>query len=56
MLTSPAMAPYSSTSRAMWLRVRCISRSRSSSRLESGTNTGGRINSPTRVSRPPLVE
>ena len=56
MVTSPAIAPYSSTSSAMWLRSRCISRNSSSSGLESGTNTAGRITWVTRVSRPPFVE
>ncbi|SKU14602.1 Uncharacterised protein [Mycobacteroides abscessus subsp. abscessus] len=56
MVTSPAIAPYSSTSSAMCLRCCCISRSSSSSGLESGTNTAGRITCATVTSRPPFTE
>ncbi|SLH95127.1 Uncharacterised protein [Mycobacteroides abscessus subsp. abscessus] len=52
MVTRPAMPPYSSTSRAMWLRRRCISSSSASSGLESGMNTAGRITSRTRTCLP----
>ena len=52
MVTSPAIPPYSSTSRAMWLRSCCISRSSSSSGLESGTKTAGRMISDTLAPRP----
>ena len=37
MVTSPAVPPYSSTTTAKWLWSRCISRSRSSTGLLSGT-------------------
>ena len=42
---SPAIAPYSSTNSAMWLRSRCISRSRSSSGFRSARAAGARITS-----------
>ena len=42
-VTTPAVPPYSSTTIAMWLRVRCISLSSSSMRLLSGTYTAGRM-------------
>ena len=47
MVTRPAVPPYSSTTSAMWLRSRCMSRSRASARLESGTKFAGRMTSPT---------
>ena len=43
MVTMPAVPPYSSTTTAMWRRCFCISRSRSSTGLESGTWKTGRI-------------
>ena len=43
MVTSPAVPPYSSTTIARWVWSRCISRSRSSAGLLSGTKTAGRI-------------
>ena len=52
MVTSPAVPPYSSTTSAMWLRSRCMSRSRASARLESGTKFAGRMTSPTDAGPP----
>ncbi len=43
MVTMPAVPPYSSTTTAMCRRSACISRSRSSTGLESGTWKTGRI-------------
>ena len=40
MVTSPAKPPYSSTTIAMWMRWACMSRSSSSTGLDSGTNVG----------------
>ena len=37
MVTRPAVPPYSSMTIAMWVRVACISRSSSSTGLDSGT-------------------
>ena len=45
MVTRPAMPPYSSATMAMCTRERRISRSSTLSRFDSGTNTGGRMNS-----------
>ena len=39
MVTGPAMAPYSSTSNAMWLRSRCISRTGRRAASEVGHET-----------------
>ena len=46
-VTRPAKPPYSSTTIAMWIRWACISRSSSSTGLDSGTNVGGRMTSST---------
>ena len=40
MVTRPAKPPYSSTTIAMWMRAACMSRSSSSTGLDSGTNVG----------------
>ncbi len=45
------MPPYSSMTIAMWMRWACISRSSSSTGLDSGTNVGGRMSSSTRRDR-----
>ena len=50
-VTRPAVPPYSSTTTAKWLWSRCISRSRSSTGLLSGTKCIGRI-SPSTGRRP----
>ena len=48
MVTSPAVPPYSSTTTATCLRSACISRSRASTGLESGTYITGRRTDSTR--------
>ena len=48
-VTRPAVPPYSSTTIAKWLWSRCISRSRSSTGLLSGTKCMGRMACPTSV-------
>ena len=47
MVTRPAVPPYSSTTTAKWVWSRCISRSRSSTGLLSGTKGIGRMSSAT---------
>ena len=47
MVTRPAVPPYSSTTIATCTRSRCISLSRSSAGLLSGTYAAGRITSST---------
>ena len=47
MVTRPAVPPYSSTTITRWVRAACISDSRSSTGLDSGTNVAGRITSAT---------
>ncbi len=42
-VTSPAVPPYSSITMAAWVRCACISLSRSSTGLLSGTKVAGRM-------------
>jgi len=50
MVIRPAVPPYSSTTIAMWVRAACISRSRSSTGLDSGTKVAVRMSTLTGVS------
>ncbi len=49
MVSRPAKPPYSSTTTAMWMRRACMSRSSTSTGLDSGTKEAGRMISSTRI-------